>query len=72
MIADRLLAAGIMSSSKCRFCRNIKESVHHFVNECDFLPEGLNRHYIPEFEAPAFLSLGLLKSSRLKLSANSG
>ena len=43
LTADRLAAAGLVDSSMCRFCHSSKESMHHFVEECQSLPADLKQ-----------------------------
>ena len=43
LTADRLAAAGLVDDPLCRFCHSSKESMQHFVEECQALPADLQQ-----------------------------
>lgn len=59
--ADRLAASGLVDSSTCRYCGAMKESLHHFVDECPSLPDELQQPASVFAFGPNFRTLGVVE-----------
>ena len=57
---DRLFAASLYSSDKCRFCDGVKESLTHLVHECPSFLERFPPHPVHEY-GPNFGLLGIVE-----------
>ena len=61
---DRCCAAGISTSSDCRFCSKEKETFVHLTSSCDSLPCDIQRpQFDPNSFGPNFAALGLVEVS---------
>ena len=61
LTADRLAAAGLVDRPHCRFCDAPKESIQHFVDECDHLPADLRQPSTAFSMGPNFPMLGIVE-----------
>ena len=57
---DRLFAASLDSSDKCRFCEGVKESLSHLVHDCPVFLDRFPPHPIHEY-GPNFGLLGIVE-----------
>ena len=61
LTADRLTAAGLHDRPNCRFCDAPKESMQHFVDECEQLPVDLRQPSSAFSLGPNFPMLGIVE-----------
>lgn len=61
LTSDRLAASGLVDSAQCRYCKNDKESLQHFVDGCPNLPTELQQPESKYYFGPNFRMLGVVE-----------